>query len=86
MEIGDSRIPAGYRLRRSDADEVFRTLAMEPVVDRRHNPGLDDDHVESIIATCCMILGVMRRLDLDSIGVTVGDSRDANASDRQEAT
>ncbi len=86
VEIGDSRIPAGYRLRRSDADEVFRTLAMEPVVDRRHNPGLDDDHVESIIATCCMILGVMRRLDLDSIGVTAGDSRDADASDRQEAT
>ncbi len=86
VEIGDSRIPAGYRLRRSDADEVFRTLAMEPVVDRRHNPGLDDGHVESIIATCCMILGVMRRLDLDSIGVTADDSRDAHNSDRREAT
>ena len=86
VEIGDSRIPAGYRLRRSDADEVFRTLAMESVVDRRHNPGLDDDHVESIIATCCMILGVMRRLDLDSIGVTAADSRGADASDLQEAT
>jgi hypothetical protein len=69
VEIGDSRIPAGYRLRRSDADEVFRTLAAEPVVDRRHNPGLDDEHVESIIATCCVILGIMRRLDLDSIGI-----------------
>ena len=72
VEIGHSRIPTGYRLRRPDADEVFRTLAVEPVVDRRHNPGLDDDHVESIIATCCVILGVMRRLDLDSIGVTAG--------------
>jgi exopolyphosphatase/pppGpp-phosphohydrolase len=72
VEIGHSRIPTGYRLRRPDADEVFRTLAVEPVVDRRHNPGLDDAHVESIIATCCVILGVMRRLDLDSIGVTAG--------------
>jgi hypothetical protein len=72
VEIGDHRIPPGYRLRRSDADEVFRTLAVEPVADRRHNPGLDDDHVESIVATCCVILGVMRRLDLDSIGITVG--------------
>ena len=71
VEIGDHRIPAGYRLRRSDADEVFRTLAVEPVADRRHNPGLDDDHVESIVATCCVILGVMRRLDLDSIGISV---------------
>lgn len=75
VEIGDFEIPAGYRLRRSDADEVFRTLATEPVVDRRHNPGLDDDHVESIIATCCMILGVMRRLDLDSIAVSAQGSR-----------
>jgi len=71
VEIGDHRIPAGYRLRRSDADEVFRTLAVEPVAERRHNPGLDDDHVESIVATCCVILGVMRRLDLDSIGISV---------------
>jgi hypothetical protein len=86
VEIGDSRIPAGYRMRRSDADEVFRTLAMEPVVDRRHNPGLDDGHVESIIATCCMILGVMRRLDLDSIGVTADDSRDGYNSDRAAAS
>ena len=69
VEIGGHRIPAGYRLRRSDADEVFRTLAVEPVADRRHNPGLDDDHVESIVATCCVILGIMRRLDLDSIGI-----------------
>jgi hypothetical protein len=86
VEIGASLIPAGYRLRRSDADEVFRTLATEPVVDRRHNPGLDDGHVESIIATCCMILGVMRRLDLDSIGVTADKSRDAYNSDRVEPT
>lgn len=86
VEIGDSRIPSGYRLRRSDADEVFRTLAMEPIVDRRHNPGLDDSHVESIIATCCMILGVMRRLDLDSIGVTADTSRETYNSHRQEPT
>jgi hypothetical protein len=86
VEIGDSRIPGGYRLRRSDADEVFRTLAVEPVVDRRHNPGLDADHVESIIATCCVILGVMRRLDLDSIGVTADDSRPTDNSDRRGPT
>ena len=86
VEIGDSRIPAGYRLRRSDADDVFRTLAVEPLVDRRHNPGLDDGHVESIIATCCMILGLMRRLDLDSIGFAAESGRDGHDSDRQDAT
>ena len=35
-------VPTGYELRRADADEVFRTLAVEPVAERRHNPGLPD--------------------------------------------
>lgn len=69
VEIGADAVPDDYRLRRSDADEVFRTLAVEAVADRRHNPGLDDEHVESIIGTCCVILGVMRRLDLAAITI-----------------
>ncbi len=69
VEIGADEVPNGYELRRADADEVFRTLAVEPVADRRHNPGLPDAHVESIIATCCVILGIMRRLDLRTVGI-----------------
>jgi exopolyphosphatase/guanosine-5'-triphosphate,3'-diphosphate pyrophosphatase len=72
VEIGADDVPVGYVLSRADADEVFRTLAVEPVVDRRHNPGLEETHVESIIGTCCVILGVMRRLDLTSIAVVGG--------------
>jgi exopolyphosphatase/guanosine-5'-triphosphate,3'-diphosphate pyrophosphatase len=73
VEIGTDDVPDGYVLTRADADEVFRTLALEPVADRRHNPGLDETHVESIIGTCCVILGIMRRLDLTSIAVMVDD-------------
>lgn len=69
VEIGDDRVPAGYELLRADADEVFRTLAVEAADERRHNPGLPDDHVESIVATCCVILGIMRRLDLRAISI-----------------
>jgi exopolyphosphatase / guanosine-5'-triphosphate,3'-diphosphate pyrophosphatase len=69
VEIGADRVPAGYQLLRADADEVFRTLAVEPMADRRHNPGLPADHVESIVATCCVILGLMRRLDLRAVGI-----------------
>jgi exopolyphosphatase/guanosine-5'-triphosphate,3'-diphosphate pyrophosphatase len=72
VEIGGRAVPDGYVLDRTAADEVFRTLALEPVEDRRHNPGLDPDHVESIVGTCCVILGVMRRLDLDRIHVATG--------------
>jgi exopolyphosphatase/guanosine-5'-triphosphate,3'-diphosphate pyrophosphatase len=67
VEIGADRVPDSYVLHRADADEVFRTLAVESVEDRRHNPGLPEDHVESIIATCCVILGIMRRLDLRTV-------------------
>ncbi len=69
VEIGADEIPIGYELHRADADEVFRTLAVEDAADRRHNPGLPEEHVESIVATCCVILGVMRRLDLRTVGI-----------------
>jgi exopolyphosphatase/pppGpp-phosphohydrolase len=77
VEIGADRVPAGYRLLRADADEVFRTLAVESTLDRRHNPGLPGDHVESIVATCCVILGLMRRLDLRA--VRIGPDPDGEA-------
>lgn len=76
VEIGSTTIPAGYRLSRADADEVFRTLAVETLAERRHNPGLEIEYVESIVATCCVILGVMRRLDLDEIMIDVSDVAD----------
>jgi hypothetical protein len=69
VEIGADTVPPDYRLTRAAADEVFRTLAVEPIADRRHNPGLTDRHVESIIGTCCVILGVMRRLELSTVGI-----------------
>jgi exopolyphosphatase/guanosine-5'-triphosphate,3'-diphosphate pyrophosphatase len=74
VEIGDAVIPSTYELMRSDADEVFRTLAVEPAAERRHNPGLPNDHVESIIATCCVILGIMRRLELVAVVIAAESS------------
>jgi exopolyphosphatase/guanosine-5'-triphosphate,3'-diphosphate pyrophosphatase len=75
VEIGAEVVPDGYELTRADADEVFRTLALEPLADRRHNPGLAEEHVESIIGTCCVILGIMRRLELNSVRVDTGTQR-----------
>jgi len=75
VEIGSADIPTGYELLRADADEVFRTLAVESANERRHNPGLPDDHVESIVATCCVILGIMRRLDLRVLRISTEPAR-----------
>jgi len=70
VELGSADVPADYELHRADADEVFRTLVSEPRAQRLHNPGLDPAHVDTIVATCCVVLAVMRRLELSSVGIT----------------
>jgi len=79
VEIGADVIPAGYRLRRADAEEVFRTLVAEPAAERAFNPGLAGEHVETIIGTCCVVLAVMRRLDLADLAITAHDDDLARA-------
>lgn len=69
VELGAESVPADYRLERPDADEVFRTLVAEPIPERLHNPGLHPDRVESIVGTCCVVLAIMRRLELTSVTV-----------------
>ena len=68
-EVGKQTLPPNYRLRRSDADELFRTLVAEPKAQRQFNPGLGRTDVETIIGTCCVILGIMRRLDIQEIAI-----------------
>lgn len=69
VELGTNDVPTGYRLRRIDADEVFRTLVAEPIAERLHNPGLGVDAVETVIGSLCCILSVMRRLELTDVGI-----------------
>jgi hypothetical protein len=63
-------------LRRDDLEDLFRTLATERRDDRVHNPALQDSRVDSIVATCCAVLAIMRRLRLGSAAVI----RPANAA------
>ena len=69
VELGHTRIPAGYLLERAAADEVFRTVVAEPLAQRRHNPGLGESDVETIVGTLCIVLAIMRRLGLGEIGI-----------------
>jgi exopolyphosphatase/pppGpp-phosphohydrolase len=32
-----------------------------------HNPGLDPRRVDTILGTCCLVVAVMRRLQLDRV-------------------
>jgi exopolyphosphatase/pppGpp-phosphohydrolase len=69
VELGNEHVPTGYELQRADADEVFRTLVAEPRAERLHNPGLASSDVDTIIGTLCIVLAIMRRLDLGRLAI-----------------
>jgi exopolyphosphatase/guanosine-5'-triphosphate,3'-diphosphate pyrophosphatase len=58
-----------FVLDRLAAEDVFRTVATEPRIDRARNPGLDPLLVDRIVAGCCTVVGVMRKLQIDAVTV-----------------
>jgi len=65
-----------YRLSRADAEEVFRTLATEPLVQRRHNPGLDPGRVDVIVGGTLILVTTMRTFDFNEMLVSEADILD----------
>lgn len=74
VEIGlavfDDSALHGFELTRDAAEDVFRTLATEPLADRILNPGLSRDRADIIVAGCCILVSTMRRLKIDAITVS----------------
>lgn len=60
----------GMVLTRDAAEDVFRTLATETFEERVHNPGLPRDRADIIVAGCCILVAIMRRLHLSEITVS----------------
>ena len=58
------------RLTREAAEDVFRTLATEPLADRVFNPGLPRDRADIIVGGCCLLVAVMRRLQIPELIVS----------------
>ena len=83
VEIGlpefDDSVLHGFVLTRDAAEDVFRTLATETLAERRRNPGLPDDRADVIVAGCCILVAVMRRLGLDEITVSTRSLMDGVA-------
>jgi exopolyphosphatase/guanosine-5'-triphosphate,3'-diphosphate pyrophosphatase len=69
FELGHDAVPAQFTLLRDAADDVFRTVATEARAERAANPGLRPDDVDGVVAACCVVLGVMRRLQLAEVTV-----------------
>jgi exopolyphosphatase/guanosine-5'-triphosphate,3'-diphosphate pyrophosphatase len=66
-----------FRLERSAVEDVFRTLATEPLAARVHNPGLQLERADIIVGGCCVLVAIMRRLRADEIVVCDADLLDA---------
>jgi exopolyphosphatase / guanosine-5'-triphosphate,3'-diphosphate pyrophosphatase len=49
-----------FRLTREAGEDVFRTLATESLEDRIHNPGLERERADVIVAGCCILQAVFR--------------------------
>ena len=75
VELGIARFDPvalhGMTLTRDAAEDVFRTLATESLTDRKSNPGLPGERADVIVGGCCALVGIMRRLRLPSITVSV---------------
>lgn len=68
-----------FRIKRGAAEEIFRTLAMEPAAQRRHNPGLEPGRVDVIVGGVAVLVSVMRYWDFEEVLVSESDILDGLA-------
>jgi len=69
----------GFRLAHQAAEDVFRTLALEPAPERRHNPGLEPGRVDTIVGGSIVLVATMRAFDLHELLVSEDDILDGLA-------
>jgi exopolyphosphatase / guanosine-5'-triphosphate,3'-diphosphate pyrophosphatase len=65
-----------FRLTRQAAEDIFRTLATEPIARRRHNPGLEPGRVDVIVGGVIVIVTIMRHWGFDELLVSEADILD----------
>ena len=68
-----------FELTRSAAEDVFRTLATEPLADRVHNPGLERERADVIVGGMCVLVALYRKLGLERVLVSEADILDGLA-------
>jgi hypothetical protein len=61
VERGTADLDDPVTIPRDDLEDLFRTLAIEPRSDRRHNPALLPERVDLVVATCCLVVAIVRR-------------------------
>lgn len=76
LQVYDREVVDGFVLSRAAAEDVFRTLATEALVDRVHNPGLESERADVIVAGAAILIGIIRYLGLDSVVIRDHDILD----------
>ncbi len=76
----------GMALTRRAVEDVFRTLATESLADRLHNPGLPAQRADIIVGGCCVLVAVMRKLQLNSITVSTRNILDGIVAELRSET
>jgi exopolyphosphatase / guanosine-5'-triphosphate,3'-diphosphate pyrophosphatase len=83
VELGlttyDPRFTHHFRLTRAAAEDVFRTLATEPIAQRRHNPGLDPGRVDVIVGGAIIVVSILRHFEFAEMLVSETDILDGLA-------
>jgi len=74
------------KLSREAVEDVFRTLATERLSDRVFNPGLPRDRADIIVGGCCVLVAVMRRLQISEIVVNQYNLLDGLISELRKKT
>ncbi len=80
VEVGRPIAADTFELSRAAAEDVFRTLVTEAADQRRRNPGLPADLIDTITAGCCAHVAIMRGLHLQQVTVQIGAGREASSS------
>lgn len=65
-----------FDLTKAAAEDVFRTLATEPLKDRVHNPGLARERADVIVAGALVAVSIMREFEFSSCLVSEADLLD----------
>lgn len=73
LEAGETLPGGAYAYSRPTAEDVFRLVVTEPVRERAQNPALPSHHVETIVATSCIVQACMRHLHLDVVTLRIPD-------------
>jgi len=70
-----------FRLTRAAVEDVFRTLALESIEQRRHNPGLEAERVDVIVGGTIVLAAILRTFGFDEVLVSEDDILDGIVRD-----